>query len=52
MIGPDALRLHIYAVVLAIDAVAVHADDFGCAAAAIQDAQRLRSTSDILPTCP
>ena len=35
-IGQDALYLHIYAVVLAVDAVAAHADDLG--GAAIQDA--------------
>ena len=38
-VGPDALRLHIYAIVRAVDAVAgiaAHADDLG--GAAIQDA--------------
>ena len=46
-VGPDALRLHIYAVVRAVDAVAAHADDLGDAA--IQDATIDLRNSAYLP---
>jgi hypothetical protein len=46
-IGPEALRLHICAVVRAVDAVAAHTNDLGCAA--IQDATIDPQPSAYLP---